>query len=228
MKRNLINEDSNQFGPGTDLIICLLAILMVMVMIVSFLYTTEKKSNEESKQIIANSNQIIANSNQTIANLEKRLGDEKAEGKFKLDVARFDDATFEQQKDTNKLTNPEKTKNEISHVIEKYKELNEQFPFIFVIGHANTMGKFGEDLSDEERLVFNWGVAGERSAVIANLLQNELMESLFPKESRNNIIIVSTGEFDLKDEENPTSAENAFVEVIFGKEWKSESLGKKE
>ena len=214
MKRNLINEDSNQFGPGTDLIICLLAILMVMVMIVSFLYSSEKKSNE-------NSNQIIANSNQIIANLEHRLGDEKTEGKFKLDVARFDDATFEQKQDTNKLTNPEKTKNEISQVIEKYKELNEQFPFIFVIGHANTMGKLGEDLSYEERLEFNWGVAGERSAVIANLLQNELMETQFPKESRNNIIIVSTGEFDLKEEDNTTSPKNAFVEVIFGKEWKS-------
>jgi hypothetical protein len=198
MKRELISEDSNQFGPGTDLVICLLALLMVMVMIVSFLYNSEKNLNKI---------------------LETKLDAYEGEGKFKLDVGRFDNATFKQIP-PDELAYPEKTREQVLHIVEKYKDLKNQYPFIFVIGHANEMGKLGEKLSDEERQEFNWGVAGVRATVIANLLQSQLLESQFPKETRNNIIVVSTGEFDLKNPQDSKALENANVEIIFGKDWK--------
>lgn len=207
MSRSLINEDSNQFGPGTDLVICLLALLMIMVMIVSFLYNSAKK---DIKQLETK----LGEKKEELVKLKNELGKNEDEGKFKLDIARFDNATFK-QKPSKELTNPVETENQVSEIINKYSELSEEYPFIFVIGHANQASKIGEVLTYEERLEFNWGIAGERAAVIANQLQKHLIP-----EQRKRIIIISTGELDLKNSDDTKALENAFVEVIFGKEWK--------
>jgi hypothetical protein len=39
------NEDTNQFGPGTDLMVSLLALVLVMTVIASHLYSQEKDKN---------------------------------------------------------------------------------------------------------------------------------------------------------------------------------------
>lgn len=227
MSRSLINEDSNQFGPGTDLVICLLALLIIMVMIVSFLYSKEKKTNEEAKNELKSLRQQtltlkneLAQRETELSALKNKLGSDGPESKFKLDVARFEDATFKQIPYLE-LTDPLETKQQIEQIVHKYIESKEEYPYIFIIGHANEASKRGQKLTDEQRFEFNWKVAGERSGVIANLLQEQLLKSQFTKEVRDKIIIVSTGEFDLKFPEAPTSLENAFVEVIFGKEWKN-------
>ena len=39
-------------------------------------------------------------------------------------------------------------------------------------------------------------------------------------EQRDNVVVMTTGEFDLRDPADPGSHENAWVEVVFGRSWK--------
>jgi len=221
MRRDLINDDSNQFGPGTDLIICLLALLMVFVMIVSYLYGNEKKISKTMKSEyadLANSynglRTEISDCRKINENLERR-GEFKPAGEFLVA------GTFKQNPYYD-LQDPEATENEVELIAEKYKNSSSEYPFIFIIGHANEVGLAGRpDLSTEERLKYNWQFASARSAVIANLLQRHLSPA-----EKNKIIIVSTGEFDLRNPEEPESEENAFVEVFFGNEWNPQAYKK--
>lgn len=221
MRHDLINEDSNQFGPGTDLIICLLALLMVFVTIVSYLYGNEKNLNDKTKSNTGELTSKIKKLEQEIKLYKEKADSLEKRGEFKPAGEFLVAGTFKQNP-YYELQDIETTENEIRSIVEKYKNSIDEYPYIFVIGHANEVGLAGKPyLTYEERLKYNWEFAGARAAVIANLIQNHLSS-----EEKNKIIIVSTGEFDLKIPEEPSALENAFVEVFFGNEWKPQSYKK--
>jgi uncharacterized protein (DUF927 family) len=193
-----LSEDSNQFGPGTDLIISLLAILLVMTMISSHLYNLEKKDNDARKV------------------REKGWNEQKDKGgNFELASEYFPAGDF-YLRPVTKLVDPQKTTQKIRLIIEDYKRLSKQFKYIFVIGHSNNVDDpNAEDKSYAARLQRNWEYAGRRAGVIAALLQEHLTD-----EQKDRLVVITTGEFDMKVPTEPNSQENAYVEVVFGKEWK--------
>lgn len=189
--QGIIAEDSNQFGPGTDLIVAMLAVALVMITISSYLYKSEKKQGDELKK-------------------------EKRGGNFKVASISFSAGAFVVFPVTG-LADRENTRRQVMRIVEEYRKSKATFPFIFVIGHANQRDALeASDRSETARLERNWLYAGRRAAVIASLMQ----EALTPTE-KENIIVVTTGEFDKVHPEDPTSQENALVEVVFAKEWKS-------
>jgi flagellar motor protein MotB len=208
--RSIIDDDSNQFGPGTDLVICLFATMMVLVFIVTFLYRQEKDHSFANADEVAKLHAELEKLRQE----NKKLNDG---GKFKFALGFLTEDTFEYSPPT-KLKNPFSTQQNIDRIISQYNGLKHDFPFIFIIGHANQVNRKDRELPYEERLSFNWGIAGERASVLANLLQKGLSES-----EKNNIVLVSSGEFDLKIPSNPIDPGNAYVEVYFGREWKPEA-----
>lgn len=144
-----------------------------------------------------------------------KLYQENEEAKFKMSNISFSTGTFY----PNPATEPidlKKTKAQIKVIAQEYMQVKEKYQFIFVIGHSNEIDiRDASDKSYRKRLERNWGFAGRRAAVIAGLLQDELSDA-----DKNKMVIVSTGEFDMKVPSEPTSQENAVVEVVFGKEWK--------
>lgn len=221
MRRDLINEDTNQFGPGTDLIICLLALLIIFVIIVSHLYNNQKNSIITDRFKTDELEILIKKLTTENESYKKRLEDLKIKGSFEHG-GEFQIAGTFKQNPYYELQNPQATEAVVLDIVKKYNGLKEQYPYIFIVGHANEAGIVGKpNLSYEERLKYNWEFAGTRSAIIANLMQKQMSE-----EERNKIIIVSTGEFDLKKPEDPQSAENAFVEVFFGNEWRLQTYKK--
>jgi hypothetical protein len=185
-----ITEDTNQFGPGTDLIVSLLAVLMVMTLIMSSLYHMERKRNQSWAM-------------------------EKGGGNFKLSGDFFPAGDFH-VKPVTKLTNPQQTMNKVKEILREYQTSQAQFPFIFVVGHSNQIDDpNAEDKSYGARLQRNWQYAGRRAGVIADLIQAGLIT-----EQKDRIVVMTTGEFDLRVPTRPFNQENAWVEVVFGKEWK--------
>jgi hypothetical protein len=218
MRRDLINEDSNQFGPGTDLITCLLALLMVFVMIVAYLYGNEKKTVVSERANAARLGDQVNLCKRTIEDLRIEVEQQQKRGEFKHAGEFLMAGTFKQMP-YHELENPAATEAEIESIAKQYESSSSEYPYIFVIGHANEAGIEGKpNLPYEELLRYNWGFAGVRSSVIANLLRNHLSE-----DAKNRIVIVSTGQLDLRRPDNPTAPENAFVEVFFGNEWKPEA-----
>lgn len=194
---DFLAEDTNQFGPGTDLIVSLLAVLLVMITVSSYLYGQEHKRvmvyEEEKKE-------------------EAKRRAEQNKGDFEPATEKFPAGDFLENPVT-KLADDQDAKSKVEKIIQQYKS---EYPYIFVIGHAsNKDALVAEDRSEGARLQRNWKYAGMRAAVIANLLQERL-----PSTQRDKIVILSTGEFDQKVPEKPDSSENAWVEVIFGKKWK--------
>jgi len=211
---SFIAEDTNQFGPGTDLIVSLLAILLVMVMIVGYLYTAENKEKMTAKAAYEeeknNSNRLAG-----LYNEAKQKNEVLESGHFKTAIHSFIAADFESYPVTA-LSNPPQTYASIDDIAQQYQELQHEYPYVFIIGHSNWLDDpRAQDKSYRARLERNWEYAGRRAALIAGLLQEHLTDS-----QKDKLVVVTTGEFDLKNTETPYSAENAWVEVIFGKEWK--------
>jgi hypothetical protein len=192
-----ITEDTNQFGPGTDLTISLVAVLMVMVLMTSYMYQLQR--------------------NKSIAQQQKIDAYEKG-GHFRLSQAFFPAGDFEIRPVTQ-LVDPAQTQQKVVRIIEEYRATEKEFPFIFVVGHSNEIDDpDAVDKSYGARLQRNWEYAGRRAAAIADLIQTHLTSK-----QREKIVVTTTGEFDLKVPSDPYSPENAWVEVVFGKEWKRPS-----
>lgn len=192
--QDYLSEDSNQYGPGTDLIISLLAVLLVVVFINSYLYKWEKERN---------------------AQLLKGRDEPHAEGRsFKPAPEIFKAADFKPNPYWE-FSDGAGARAKVREIARAYHASRATYPFIFVIGHASrTDAMHAADRSPAARMVRNWGYAGGRAAVVSSLLQ----EFLTPEE-KDRLVVGSTGEFDLKVRD-PDSEENAYVEVFFGKEWK--------
>src|SRR5258706_492847 len=87
---------------------------------------------------------------------------------------------------------------------------------MLVIGHSNALDDpRAGDHSSEARQKRNLEYALRRAALIAGLMQERL-----EAEELDHLVAVTTGEADLRNREQPLSQENAWVEVMFGKEWK--------
>ena len=99
-----------------------------------------------------------------------------------------------------------------------YHSHENEFPYIFVIGHSSQLDALNRD-KDYSRLEVNWEFAGRRAAKIAYLLQEQLKGI-----QKDRIIVMTAGEFDMKNPSAPLSQENAFVEIVFGKDWKIPSV----
>lgn len=192
-----ITEDTNQFGPGTDLTISLVAVLMVMVLITTSLYQVQRQQSAEQ---------------------QRKLDAYEKGGNFRLSHQHFPAGDFAVRPVTQ-LMNAEHTRQKVLQIADEYRTGEKDFPFIFVVGHSNQIDDpKAIDKSYDARLQRNWEYAGRRAAVIASLLQAELST-----EQKTRIVVMTTGEFDLKVPSDPFSQENAWVEVVFGKEWKRPS-----
>lgn len=114
MKRlnDFLSEDSNQFGPGTDLILSLLAVLLVITLISSYLYSQEKNKND----------------------LNQREG-----GNFKLASESFLAADF-YTRPVTRLVDPQKTDLRVKKIARDYNQSQKEFPYIFIIGHSRSNG----------------------------------------------------------------------------------------
>ena len=198
----LVSEDSNQFGPGTDLIVAMLAVALVLITVSSYLYNNEKRQAELLKQ-----------QNESLNRKQKESGNN-----FKVASISFSAGTFLVFPVTE-LNDRETTRRQVLKIVEEYRKTKNIFPFIFIVGHANQKDALeADDRGETARLERNWIYAGRRAAVIAGLLQ----EFLTPDE-KEHIVVVTTGEFDKPYPEDPKSQENALVEVVFAKEWKRPS-----
>jgi hypothetical protein len=190
---DLMSDDTNQFGPGTDLMISLLAVLLVIALITSHMYRQQMKINKDLQH----------------------EAEQKQGGNFKLAAEFFTAGDFHPRPVT-KLRKPEATKARIARIVEDYRSVDEQFPYIFVIGHSSTLDDpSAADQSTAARRQRNLEYALRRAALIAGLMQQQLTDR-----ENEHMVAVTTGEFDLRDPANPLSQENAWVEVVFGREWK--------
>lgn len=218
-----ISEDSNQFGPGTDLVIAMMGVLLVMILVSGQMYSREKKQKNAAQSRVAEERKGYEALKREHAQLgflyEELLAKQRREAggadNFKLASAQFLAGTFE-ARPVDRLRSPSDTAALVGRIVEEYDANRSEFPVIFVIGHSNQIDDpDAEDTSPAAKLRRNWVYGARRAGVIAELIQSRL-----PPEQRDEIVVVTTGEFDLKDPTDPLSQENAVVEVVFGKEWK--------
>lgn len=218
-----ISEDSNQFGPGTDLVIAMMGVLLVMILISGQMYSREKRQKNAVQGRVAEVRKGYEDLKGEHARLStlyeellsKQSREEAVAGNFKLASAQFLAGTFE-ARPVDRLRSPSDTAELVGRIVAEYETLRSEFPVIFIIGHSNQIDDpDAEDTSPAAKLRRNWVYGARRAGVIAELIQSRL-----PLEQREEIVVVTTGELDLKDPSNPLSQENATVEVVFGKEWK--------
>ncbi len=193
--REFLVEDSNQYGPGTDLMVSLMALFLIITFSNGFLY----------QQAVAD-----AAAQQAAAEAAAKAGKEH----FRVSQKSFGAGDF----DGNpywKFINERDAMQRIDAIAREYESLKDRFPYIFVIGHANEINVSNpKDPSDPPRWELNWNFAGERAALVSRFLQQNLKP-----EDRDKLVVVSTGEFDKRDPD-PNSPANAWVQVIFGSHWK--------
>ena len=191
---DLLNEDTNQFGPGTDLIVSVLAVLLVLTLVVSYSYAQKQRELKT-----------------TLDKLEGR-------GDFRLAKESFQTGTFFANPAT-RLINPAETDRRVRSIVDDYRRSSNDFPYLFVIGHANQLDDpTAADQSRAGRLARNWEIGGRRAAVIAAHLEAYLRGSEVDR-----LVVTTTGELDQRNPTEPTSHDNSWVEVIFGRVWKPPS-----
>ncbi|MET0645716.1 MAG: hypothetical protein ABW208_03790 [Pyrinomonadaceae bacterium] len=218
-----VSEDSNQFGPGTDLVIAMMGVLLVMILVSGQMYSRQKKQKEAAQTSHAQERkgfEELQRSYATLGRLYEELKvkesrEQNATGNFKLASTQFLAGTFE-ARPVDRLRSTSATAELVGRIVEEYATLRSEFPVIFVIGHSNHLDDpDAEDTSPGAKLRRNWVYGARRAGVIAELIQSRL-----PPAQREDIVVVTTGEFDLKDPTDPLSQDNAVVEVVFGKGWK--------
>ena len=218
-----ISEDSNQFGPGTDLVIAMMGVLLVMILVSGQMYSRERRQKKDAQgrhaQELKGYEELKKEHTKLGALYDELLSKQKREkggaDNFKLASAQFLAGTFE-ARPVDRLRNTSATAELVGRIVEEYATLRNEFPVIFVIGHSNQLDDpDAEDTSPGAKLRRNWVYGARRAGVIAELIQSRL-----PPEQREQIVVVTAGEFDMKDPADPLSQDNAVVEVVFGKAWK--------
>jgi len=150
--------------------------------------------------------------------VQPRRKAEESEEVFKLASQRFEAGDFLPYP-VAELVDKAGTNSRLSAIAQEYRQVEQGYPYIFVVGHANSKDDpRALDKSEAARLERNWNFAGRRAALIAKELQKHLTE-----QQRDRLVIVSAGEFDKRTPKEPLGQENAWVEVVFGKEWKPPS-----
>jgi hypothetical protein len=218
---DLISEDTNQFGPGTDLMVSLLAVMLVMIVISGQLYNKERARSSEAdgqqRQERAKNDELrkaYEEQKRRLAALEEQLKKMSADGEGNILPARLSiPAADFSMNPVDRLRDPEHAKAAVESIVQQYLSVQNVYPFIFVVGHANHVDAETTDYKTRQQR--NWDYAGRRAGVIADLIQARLSP-----EQRERIVVMSAGEFDMRAPGDPNSPVNAFVEVIFGKTWK--------
>jgi hypothetical protein len=209
-----LNDDTNQFGPGSDLMISLAAVLLMLTVVVSHLYGRERLRAEEDRTKYETLRAGYVRDSTRFE--EQRAGfarDSAAAGSFRVASGSVPAADFYPNPVT-RLVNPEHTELRVQQIVEEYRR--QDYPYVFVIGHSNSMDSpTAPDRSRRARLQRNWEYAGRRAALIAALIEAHLTEA-----ERDRLVVMNTGELDMRDPAHPLSQENAWVEIVFGKEWK--------
>lgn len=203
-----LNEDTNQFGPGTDLVVALLAVLLVLTAVTSKLYTAEKAQNAVSdsvKVVVAHPGKKPTRQPETPPGGDFHLASEAfLAGEFKV-------------RPVTELNDPASTRARVSRIVADYRA--QAFQYVFVIGHSNRIdARDAEDVTDGARRQRNWEYAGRRAALIAAMIAEEMDPGELDR-----LVVMTTGEFDMRNPAEPMSQENAWVEVVFGKNWKPPS-----
>jgi hypothetical protein len=211
-----LSDDTNQFGPGTDLMISLVAVLLVLTVITSHLYGREK-TRADTADTRYGREKARADGVQERYEREKGQWDARTtEGTFRMSVESFPAGDF-YARPVTRLVNPALTGERVRRIVDEYH--GQTFPFIFVIGHSNSIDDpSAPDHGRAARLQRNWEYAGRRAALVAALIDPYLGD-----EERDRLVVMTTGELDQRDPAQPLSQENAWVEVVFGKEWKPPS-----
>lgn len=146
---DLLSEDTNQFGPGTDLTLSLLAMLLVISLITSHMYDAEKKKY-------------------------KALADQG--GNFRMSAEVFTAADF-RARPVTRLVDASATEKRVQAIVRDYRENATHYPYIFVIGHSNELDDpHARDRSVSARRRRNMEFALRRAALIAGLLQEHLTD----------------------------------------------------
>jgi flagellar motor protein MotB len=180
--KEFLVEDSNQYGPGTDLMVSLMAVFLVITFSNGFLY--------------------------------RQAAADAGNDHFKLAHNSFNAGDFK-PKPFREFIDERSAMERISAIAHEYESLKAHYPYIFVIGHASELDVPNPaDPSPPARWDRNWNFAGERAAMVSRFLQQQLKP-----EDRDKLVVVSTGEFDKRDLD-PKSQANAWVQVVFGSEWK--------
>jgi hypothetical protein len=194
---DLLADDTNQFGPGTDLTISLLAMMLVIALMTSYEYQKERDLN--------------------------RILESEHGSNFKLATESFTAADFHPRPVT-RLVNRAATIARVARIVDEYRQVRGQYPFIFVIGHSNELDDpAASDKSATARRGRNMEFALRRATLIATLMQTRLADQNL---DIDRLVAVTTGEADLRDKVHPLSQNNAWVEVVFGKEWKVPTGGR--
>ena len=178
---------------------------------------------------IKNDYEKIKEKNESLTKINKENKEEidklkKGMGTFQISGICFEAASF-MSIPTTRFVDIKKAKNKINKIVDKYLVYRDKYEYIFVIGHANKSDDpTAVDKSDSARIERNYIYAAKRAALVSKMIGNCLQEKNTTRYTIKNLdkilVIVSTGEYDLKNTEKPFSKENAFVEVIFGKTWK--------
>ncbi|HEU4432084.1 MAG TPA: hypothetical protein VFR51_01725 [Pyrinomonadaceae bacterium] len=180
--KEFLVEDSNQYGPGTDLMVSLMALFLVITFTNGFLY--------------------------------RQAEAEAGKDHFRLAQNSFDAGDFK-PRPFREFVDQRAAMDRIRAIAREYETVKTHYPYIFVIGHANEIDEPNpDDASPPARWERNWNWAGERAAMVSRFLQMQLKP-----EDRDKLVVVSTGEFD-KRVLAPKSQANAWVQVVFGTEWK--------
>ena len=141
-------------------------------------------------------------------------------GNFKAAKVFFSAGDFK-QKPVDEFRNLSSARKSVSIIILQYKDRKDKFPYIFVIGHANSVDVLdAPDPSISARRKRNWQYAMRRAVTVTSLLEQQLVKHNLPESIMDNVIIASTGEFDQRYPASPYAEENAWVEVIFCRDWK--------
>lgn len=222
--------DGDEFGPGTDLVVSLVAVLLIILVAGVTLYTQVEKDLKDARAAISARDADIDNYKGNMALLELKLAQLKSEmddlmaktesgGNFRMASERFTAGYFKTYP-VGELVNPREAARHIDVILQEYRLWQDDFPFLFVIGHANEIDvRNPADPSISGRRQRNWYFAGKRAAVIARMLEERIGEA-----EKDRIVVASTGEFDMKTPLRPSSSENAFVEVVFARDWKLPAL----
>jgi hypothetical protein len=209
-----LNDDTNQFGPGSDLMISLVAVLLMLTVITSQLYERQKVRASKNEDRYTSLRADYVRDSTRLQALRARVAhDSAAAGAFRLATVSIPAADFHANPVT-RLVSAEQTELRARRIVEEYRQQN--FPYIFVIGHSSSMDNpLAPDRSRRARLQRNWEYANRRAALIAALIEENLSEA-----ERDGLVVMTTGELDMRDPAAPWSQENAWVEVVFGREWK--------
>ena len=235
--QGFLSDEGEIFGPGIDLVISLTAVLLIITVLGADFYQKNQDSLEAQVIALKTDYKKLQEEYDRLKNIYDDLFERKRilelqvselvteveeyeGGNFKIASDYFYAGLF-RKKPVTELKRRRETLRLVKRIVGEYEAIQAEFPYIFIIGHANKIDLSPEDKARSTyrtRGEANWLFAGRRAAVIGEMIKEEL-----PEETWEKIVVVSAGEYDLRYPARKYSQTNAWVEIVFGKEWKPPS-----